>query len=200
MKGGGRLADWPVHQFCQVLRRLCGHSSFEQICSIKIRPKIGRGKPGNNGLCSHHTEASMHPGSPALHPLLCGGSTTTTTTSEQPAAVFSSAAPLLFLSRVAMFGQQQQTRCPARWVRLLRRPQQAEKQAAGLTNRRRTLPCSRPIRAQVRSRGTGAPHLVAAKGTLRAISGPHFEALPLIFVKNLSMFENQTRVNSEENI
>ena len=88
----------------------------------------------------------------------------------------------------------------ARWVRLLRRPQQAEKQAAGLTNRRRTLPCSRPIRAQVRSRGTGAPHLVAAKGTLRAISGPHFEALPLIFVKNLSMFENQTRVNSEENI
>ena len=113
MKGGGRLADWPVHQFCQVLRRLCGHSSFEQICSIKIRPKIDRRKPGNNGLCSHHTEASMHPGSPALHPLLCGGSTTTTTTSEQPAAVFSSAAPLPFLSRVAMFGQQQQTRCPA---------------------------------------------------------------------------------------
>ena len=120
--------------------------------------------------------------------------------SEKSAAVFSSAAPLLFLSRVAMFGQQQQTRCPARWVRLLRRPQQAEKQAAGLTNRRRTLPCSRPIRAQVRSRGTGAPHLVAAKGTLRAISGPHFEALPWIFGTNLSMFENQTRVNSEENI
>ena len=113
---------------------------------------------------------------------------------------FSSAAPLLFLSRVAIFGQQQQTRCPARWVRLLRRPQQAEKQAAGLTNRRRTLPCSRPIRAQVRSWGTGAPHLGAAKGTRRAISGPHFEALPLIFGKNLSMFENQTRVNSEENI
>ena len=110
---------------------------------------------------------------------------------------FSSAAPLLFLSRVAMFfGQQQPTRCPARWVRLLRRPQQAEKQAAGLTNRRRTLPCSRPIRAQVRSWGTGAPHLVAAKGTLRAFSGPHFEALPLIFGKNLSMFEN----HSEENI
>ena len=114
---------------------------------------------------------------------------------------FSSAAPLLFLSRVAMFGQQQHTRCPARWVRLLRRPQQAEKkQAAGLTNRRRTLPCSRPIRAQVRSWGTGAPHLVAAKGTLRAISGPHFQALPLLFVKNLSIFENRIRVNSEENI
>ena len=106
---------------------------------------------------------------------------------------FSSAAPLLFLSRVAMFGQQQQPRCPARWVRLLRRPQQAEKQAACLTNRRRTLPCSRPIRAQVRSWGTGAPHLVAAKGTLRAISGPHFEALPLIFVKNLSMFEKSSQ-------
>ena len=190
MKGGGRLADWPMHQFCQVLRRFSGQSSFEQICSIKIRPKIGRRKPGNNGLCGHHTEASMHPGSPALHPLLCGGSTTTSTTSEKPAAVFSSAAPLLFLSRVAMFGQQQQTRCPARWVRLLRRPQQAEKQAAVLTNRRRTLPCSRPIRAQVRWWGTGAPHLVAAKGTLRAISGPHFEAVPLIFGKNLSMFEN----------
>ena len=186
MKGGGRLADWPVHQFCQVLRRFGGQSSFEQICPVKISPKIGRRKPGNNGLCGHHTEASMHPGSPALHPLLCGGSTTTTSL----LLFFSSAAPLLFLSRVAIFGQQQQTRCPARWVRLLRRPQQAEKQAAGLTNRRRTLPCSRPIRAQVRSRGTGAPHLGAAKGTLRAISGPHFEALPLIFGKNLSMFEN----------
>ena len=100
-----------------------------------------------------------------------------------------------------MFGQQQQTRCPARWVRLLRRPQQAEKQAAGLTNRRRTLPCSRPIRAQVRLWGTGAPHLGAAKGTLRAIWGLYFEALPLIIGKNLSMFEkNQARVNSEENI
>ena len=138
----------------------------------------------------------MHPGSPALHPLLCGSSTTTTSL----LLFFSSAAPLLFLSRVAMFGQQQQTRCPARWVRLLRRPQQAEKQAAGLTNRRRTLPCSRPIRAQVRWWGTGAPHLVAAKGTLRVISGPHFEALPLIFVKKLSIFKNQTTVNSEENI
>ena len=93
MKGGGRLADWPMHQFCQVLRRFGGQSSFEQICSIKIRPKIGRRKPGNNGLCSHHTEASMHPGSSALHPLLCGGSSTT---SEKPAAVFffSSAASL----------------------------------------------------------------------------------------------------------
>ena len=78
MQGGGRLADWPVHQFCQVLRRFGGQSSFEQICSIKISPKIGRRKPGNNGLCGHHTEASMHPGSSALHPLLCGGSTTTT--------------------------------------------------------------------------------------------------------------------------
>ena len=185
MKGGGRLADWPVHQFCQVLRRFGGQSSFEQICPVKISPKIGRRKPGNNGLCGHHTEASMHPGSPALHPLLCGGSTTTSLL-----LFFSSAAPLLFLSRVAMFGQQQQTRCPARWVRLLRRPQQAEKQAAGLTNRRRTLPCSRPIRAQVRSWGTGAPHLGAAKGTLRAIWGLYFEALPLIFGKNLSMFEN----------
>ena len=38
-------------------------------------PKIGVGKPGNNGLCGH--KASMHPGSSALlHPLLCGGSTT----------------------------------------------------------------------------------------------------------------------------
>ena len=94
MKGGGRLADWPVHQFCQVLRGFGGQSSFEQICPVKISPKIGRRKPGNNGLCGHHTEASMHPGSPALHPLLCGGSTTTT--SEQPAAVFffSSAASL----------------------------------------------------------------------------------------------------------
>ena len=92
-KGGGRLADWPVHQFCQVLRRLSGQSSFEQICPVKIRPKIGRRKPGNNGLCGHHTEASMHPGSSALHPLLCGGSSTT---SEKPAAVFffSSAASL----------------------------------------------------------------------------------------------------------
>ena len=52
----------------------------------------------------------------------------------------------------------------------------------------------------MRSWGTGAPHLVAAKGTLRAISGPHFEAVPLIFGKNLSMFENQTRVDSEKNI
>ena len=96
MKGGGRLADWPMHQFCQVLRWLSGQSSFEQICLIKIRPKIGRRKPGNNGLCGHHTEASMHPGSPALHPLLCGGSTTTSTSSEKPAAVFffSSAASL----------------------------------------------------------------------------------------------------------
>ena len=142
----------------------------------------------------------MHPGSPALHPLLCGGSTTTTTTTRSLLLFFSSAAPLLSLSRVAMFGQQQPTRCPVRWVRLLRRPQQAEKQAAGLTNRRRTLPCSRPIRAQVRSWGTGAPHLGAAKGTLRTISCLYFEAMPLIFGKNLSMFENQTRVNIEENI
>ena len=142
----------------------------------------------------------MHPGSPALHPLLCGGSTTT---SEKPAAVF-------FFSSAASLPQQS---CHVRSEAADQvpskqggcgccegRPQQAEKQAAGLTNRRRTLPCSRPIRAQVRSWGTGAPHLVAAKGTLRAISGPHFEALPLIFVKNLSMFENQTRVNGEANI
>ena len=94
MKGGGQLADWPVHQFCQVLRGFGGQSSFEQICPVKISPKIGRRKPGNNGLCGHHTEASMHPGSSALHPLLCGGSTTTR--SEKPAAVFffSSAASL----------------------------------------------------------------------------------------------------------
>ena len=145
----------------------------------------------------------MHPGSPALHPLLCGGSSTTTSRQREVCCCF-------FFSSAASLPQQS---CHVRSAAADQvpskqggcgccegRPQQAEKQAADLTNRRRTLPCSRPIRAQVRSWGTGAPHLVAAKGTLRAISGLHFQRLPFKLVKNLSMFENQTMVDSEKNI
>ena len=115
----------------------------------------------------------MHPGSSALHPLLCGGSTTSNLlpfSSDQrhsPAAESG--------CTVSSPGAQSLEGAAAAAAKA-----PGSQQAADLTNRREPLPWCGPTGAQVRWRGTGAATPGAAKGSVRTILGPNLLSRPFL--------------------